>query len=184
MSFCQVMGDSNITRTEAGVLIPVYRDDGGDLRLILIRRSQRGIHGGQLAFPGGKHDSGDITMLATALREAHEEIGLSPQGVTVLESLPCVDTMTSNFRLHPFLACIVPPVAWLPEVEEVSEVIDTRLADLALADRHGEEMMTFPHWPNPYRVPFYMVGEYQLWGATYRILRPLIPRILAGEWNI
>ncbi len=178
------MSGSDITRTEAGVLIPVYRDDEGDLRLILIRRSERGIHGGQLAFPGGKHDSGDTTMLATALREAQEEIGLLPEGVTVLESLPCVDTMTSNFRLYPFLASIVAPIAWLPEVEEVSEVIDTRLADLVHADRHGEEMMMFLHWPKPYRVPFYIIGEYRLWGATYRILKPLLPRILAGEWDI
>jgi 8-oxo-dGTP pyrophosphatase MutT (NUDIX family) len=178
------MGDSGVTRTEAGVLIPVYRDNQGDLRLILIRRSERGIHGGQLAFPGGKHDRGDTTMLATALREAQEEIGLLPEDVTVLESLPCVDTMTSDFRLYPFLASIVPPIAWLPEVEEVSEVIDTRLADLAHADRHGEQMMNFPHWPKPYRVPFYLIGEHQLWGATYRILRPLLPRILAGEWDI
>lgn len=178
------MGDSRITRTSAGVLIPVYRDDEGGLRLILIRRSEQGIHGGQLAFPGGKHDRGDTTMVATALREAYEEIGLAPEGVTVLASLPCVDTMTSNFRLFPFLASIVPPITWMPEVEEVSEVIDTSLTDLTRADRHGEEIMMFPQWPRPYRVPFYMVGKHLLWGATYRILRPLLPRILAGEWDI
>lgn len=178
------MSRSDITRTAAGVLIPVYRDHEGELRLILIQRSEHGIHGGQLAFPGGRHERGDPTMLATALREAQEEIGLSPDRVTVLASLPCVDTMTSKFRLYPFLASIVPPSVWLPEVKEVSTVIDTRLAELMRADRHGEEVMTFPNWPEPYRVPFYMVGEHQLWGATYRILRPLLPRILAGEWDI
>ena len=178
------MGDAGVRRTRAGVLIPVYRDDEGGLRLILIRRSERGIHGGQLAFPGGKRDSVDTTMVATALREAHEEIGLAPEGVRVLESLPCVDTITSNFRLYPFLARIVPPTTWALEVEEVSEVIDTSLTDLTRADRHGEELMMFPHWPQPHRVPFYTVGEHLLWGASYRILKPLLPRILAGEWEI
>ncbi len=184
MKFRASMRNLNSRRTKAGVLVPVYRDDEGDLRLILIRRSERGIHGGQLALPGGKCDSGDSTMLATALREAQEEIGLDPEGVTLLEVLPLVDTMTSDFRLYPFLASIVPPRTWLPEMAEVSEVIDTRLADLARVDRHGEELMHFPNWPRPRRVPFYKVGGYQLWGATYRILRPLVPRILTGEWDI
>jgi 8-oxo-dGTP pyrophosphatase MutT (NUDIX family) len=62
----------------AAVLVPVYRDEDGRLRLVLIVRTDRGLHGGQLALPGGKADADDETLMATALREAEEEIGLNP----------------------------------------------------------------------------------------------------------
>ena len=61
---------------DAAVLIPVYRSPPGDLHIVMILRNPGGVHGGQIAFPGGKHDPEDETMLDTALREAREELGL------------------------------------------------------------------------------------------------------------
>ena len=68
-------------RRIAAVLVPVFRDAAGLLRLVLIVRTDRGLHGGQLAVPGGKVDPGDESLLATALRETEEEIGLAPEQV-------------------------------------------------------------------------------------------------------
>jgi 8-oxo-dGTP pyrophosphatase MutT (NUDIX family) len=61
---------------DAAILIPVYRSKDGELHIVMILRNPGGIHGGQVAFPGGKHDPEDETMLDTALREAREELGL------------------------------------------------------------------------------------------------------------
>ncbi|HEY3110169.1 MAG TPA: NUDIX domain-containing protein, partial [Chloroflexota bacterium] len=58
---------------EAAVLAPVYRDAEGRLRLVLILRGPRGVHGSQIALPGGRREPGDRDLLATALREAEEE---------------------------------------------------------------------------------------------------------------
>lgn len=169
---------------EAAVLIPVYRDASGELRLVLIRRGERGIHGGQLAFPGGKQDPEDESLLHTALRETEEEIGLEPHHVEVLAALPRLTTRVSNYRISPFLARIRPAAAWRPAAGEIAEVLDVSLR--TLADPHAivtvEEQQ--PGWPRPERIAYIQIGAYRLWGATLHILRPLLPRLLAGEWEM
>ena len=60
--------DSSSSLVEAAVLLPVYRDGDGELRLVLVQRGSGGVHGGELAFPGGKRDPDDNSLLDTALR--------------------------------------------------------------------------------------------------------------------
>ncbi len=178
-------------RIDAAVLVPVFRRRAegaptagpGDLRLIVIRRAEGGIHGGQLAFPGGKRDPEDASLRDTALRESFEEIGLDGE-VEILDRLPAIGTLTSGFRVTPFLARIEEPTAWRLDEREIAEVLDVRLADLERPRSHGEEMKSFPTWKVPRLIPYYRVGPYKLWGLTYRILRPLVPRLLAGEWEV
>ena len=69
---------------DSAVLAPLYRDPQGSLRLVFIRRAPHGIHGGQIAFPGGRREPEDANLLATALREAEEELGLDPAMVEVM----------------------------------------------------------------------------------------------------
>jgi len=171
-------------RREAAVLVPVYRDAAGGLRIVLVRRSETGIHGGQLAFPGGRREVRDRSLLETALREAEEEIGLAPAAVTVLAELPVVETITSNHRIAPFLAHIVPPARWRLQASEVAEVIEARVADLLDPEARGESIEHFPTWPRPRRIQFYRVGRHRLWGASYRIAEPLLARLAAGEWEV
>ena len=72
---------------ESAVLVPVYRDAAGDANLVLIHRTNYGVHGGQLAFPGGKREPADASLQATALRETEEEIGLPSTAIEVLAAL-------------------------------------------------------------------------------------------------
>lgn len=169
---------------EAAVLVPVFRDPDGGLRLVLVRRTEGGIHGGQLAFPGGKRDPGDDSPLATALREAHEEIGLEPDSVTPLASLPVVEVRVTGYRIVPFLGRIVPPPAWRPAADEVAEVLEVRVADLVRPEARGESMERIPGWSEPVMIRYYRIGPHRLWGATHRIVEPLLPRLLAGEWEV
>lgn len=167
------------------MLAPVYRGADGGLRLVFIERSQRGVHGGQIAFPGGRREPGDADLLATALREAEEEVGLPPADVLVLEPLPLVTTVTTGFTIAPFLGRLAgPPPAWRRQETEVADVLEVAVDDLAHPAAHGEELRTFGGWPEPRAMPFYRIGEHKLWGATYRIVHPLLPRLLAGEWPI
>ena len=137
---------------EAAVLIPLFRGDEDDLRLVIVRRGEGGVHGGQLAFPGGKCEPEDASPMATALREAHEEIGLDPERVSVVAHLPFIETHTTGFRIFPFLARVVPPPAWQRQEAEIAEVIEARIEDLARPEAHQSEVVSFPTWPRPKQI--------------------------------
>lgn len=169
---------------EASVLVPVYRGANGELRVILIRRSNNGIHGGHLAFPGGKRDPGDRSMLDTALREAREEIGIQKNQIEILAELPPTETRSTGFRVHPFVGRIIQPIAWQRSEHEVAEIMDLSLAELADAEVLDEDPGLPVDASAPARIPYYRVGDDQLWGLTFRILRGVIPRLLAGEWKV
>lgn len=170
---------------DAAVLAPVYRDASGALRLIFIRRGPRGIHGGQLAFPGGRREAEDASFLATALRETEEEVGIRPADVEVLAELPIVDTWTTGYRIAPFLGRLLAlPETWRIQEAEIAEVLDVAVADLMAPEAHAVESWHLPQWDRPQAVPYYRLGAYKLWGATYRIVQPLLPRLVAGEWEI
>ncbi|MBC8084262.1 MAG: CoA pyrophosphatase, partial [Hymenobacter sp.] len=159
---------------DSAVLVPIFRDAAGELHVVLVRRSSFGIHGGQLAFPGGKHEPADASLLATALREAEEEIGLRAADVRVLAALPTVAVPT-GFRIAPFLGEIRRPAVWQWQPREVAEVLEVPLRHLADPTQHAEEDWQLPGWPGPRRVVFYRItGGYKLWGASYRIITPLI----------
>jgi len=169
---------------DAAVLVPVYRDADGALAVVLVRRTEGGIHGGQLAFPGGQRDDHDRTLFDTALRESEEEIGLLAEAVTMLTALPVVSTRVSGFQVHPFLARIERPAAWRPDAREIAEVLELPLATLTRPGVHDWSMERLNGWPAPRRIDFYHVGPHRLWGVSYRILHPLLPRLLAGEWAV
>lgn len=154
------------------------------MQLVLVVRGEHGLHGGQIALPGGVHAPDDADLLATALREAEEEIGLPRSSVEVLDRLPEVDVPT-GFTITPFLGRLaVTPTVWRPQEREIAEVLTVPVADLARQDLRGEEAWALPVWPAPRQIQFVRLGRHKLWGATYRILDALVPRLLAGEWAI
>jgi 8-oxo-dGTP pyrophosphatase MutT (NUDIX family) len=161
--------------------VPVFRDAGGRLRIVLIVRTDHGLHGGQLAVPGGKHDAGDESLLATALREAREEIGL--EQVDVLAELPTVRSGPTNFEVHAFLGRVAADASWRPNEDEVVEVLTPAVDQLAAPDVRRELLFTSARWPQGLLVDGIPVGERVLWGMTLRLLDDLVPRLLAGEWD-
>jgi len=171
------------TFVDAAVLVPLYRDAAGELRVVLLRRSEGGVHGGQIACPGGRIEA-DETPRAAALREAEEEIGLDRARVTVLGDLSPIETRSTGFRIHPFLARITRPDAWTPDAREVAEVLEPRIAELADPANHGSSLERFAGWPEPVKIDFIRIGPWRLWGATLRIMKPLLPRLLSGAIEI
>ncbi len=169
-------------RTQAAVLMPVYRA-AGERWLALVLRTGHGAYGAQLAFPGGKWEPGDDTLADTALREAAEETGLDHTQARIVARLDPVATRTTGFEVTPFVALIARPAQWQPDEREVAGIVEARIADLTDPEHHGEELMDFPTWDAPRLSPFIRVGEHRLWGLTYRILAPVLPRLAAGEWD-
>ena len=167
----------------AAVLAPVYRDAGGVLRLVLIVRTDHGHHGGQLALPGGRVDPDDESLVATALREAHEEIGLDPSLVRVVAELPPVRSGPTNFDVFPFLGRVPPGLEWVPDPREVVDVLTPSVEELWDPAIRRELLFTNARWPEGLLVDGIPVGDRVLWGMTLRLLDDLVPRLLAGEWE-
>ena len=162
---------ATLALVDSAVLAPVYRDAHDRLRLVFIRRSPHGVHGGQIAFPGGRREPQDSDLLATALREAHEEVGLDPSSVDVLTALPVIETMATGFRVAPFLGRLNgPPPTWRRQETEIEEILDVPIDDFIRPEAHAVEEWQLPGWPEPRPIPFYRIGPYKLWGATYRIV--------------
>jgi 8-oxo-dGTP pyrophosphatase MutT (NUDIX family) len=175
--------NSSSEKRVAAVLVPVFRDEDGRLRLVLIVRTDRGLHGGQLAVPGGKVDADDETLMATALREAEEEIGLSPADVQVIAELSPVRSGPTDFEVHPFLGRIPADVQWRPNADEVTEVLTPAVDELWDPTVRSELLFTSAHFPEGLLVDGIPVGDRVLWGMTLRLLDDVVPRLLAGEWE-
>lgn len=159
----------------AGVLAAFHVGPWG-LNLILTKRSSRlKHHPGQIAFPGGKVDDGDSDVIAAALREADEEIGLPPNCVEVLGTMPCHETVT-GFEVTPVIGLVNAKFDPVPEPGEVDEVFTVPFTHVANPDLFSVQ---YRRWQGRrrhyYTVPF---GPYYIWGATARILRGLADRIV------
>jgi 8-oxo-dGTP pyrophosphatase MutT (NUDIX family) len=164
----------------AAVLAPVYLRNGRPHLLFTRRASTLKAHRGEISFPGGSHDPTDETLADTALREAQEEIGLGPERVTLLGTLEPVVTVVSNFTIIPFVGLLpAGPGSLHPNPEEVDEIIEAPLADLAdPAIFHAEEWVRAGA---PHRVYFFDYGTTRIWGATARMLLSLLELLRQDE---
>ena len=70
------------------------------------------------------------------------------------------------------------------QAREIAEVLEVKVEDLSRPDLRGEAEEQFPAWPTPMRIAYCRVGPHRLWGATYRIVEALVPRLMAGEWRV
>jgi len=155
----------------AAVLILLF-EKGGELYVILTKRTDSvQHHKGQISFPGGTKDEEDVTIIATALREAEEEIGLSKIIVDVLG--------VYNDFITPSGFCITPVVAFLPSIinfsintSEVSEVFDVPLSFFLNNQNEHIEPQIFNGIKRP--VYYYYYGEHKIWGATAALLRSFL----------
>ncbi|HVR33475.1 MAG TPA: CoA pyrophosphatase [Acidimicrobiia bacterium] len=153
----------------AAVLAPLYEDSHGDIRVVLTKRPDTmPTHAGHLAFPGGRPDPGDDGPVSTALREAHEEVGIEPESVEVLGFLPAVDTISFSLMVIPVVGRLASEPVLVPSPREVDRILLPRLVDLADdAGWRSEEWRGHTVW-------FYEIDGEILWGATAWMTRTLL----------
>jgi 8-oxo-dGTP pyrophosphatase MutT (NUDIX family) len=157
---------------QAAVLVPLYEDERADLHAVFTRRGHDlRLHAGEISFPGGRRDDGE-TLQETALREAHEEIGLPPAAVHVVGALPPTPTLVTNYAIYPFVGVIERGFEWVIEAAEVAEVLELKLDDLRAG--YGERRLV--RKGIPFRTPTYEADGHVIWGATARILGELLAR--------
>jgi 8-oxo-dGTP pyrophosphatase MutT (NUDIX family) len=161
---------------EASVLLPFFSrsDDGSSIdrgvHLWLVRRADgMRVHGGQVALPGGKREPDDEDLLSTALRETHEEIGLSPNDVDVLGALDDCVTVT-GFAVTPYVGWITKPFAPQPLASEVARVFAAPLSAFEVPPR----AMSIDLGESKRIVLSYEATGEIVWGATASILRNFV----------
>lgn len=163
-----------VNEVPAAVLVPLLSRAGASHVLLTQRHPSLRHHGGQWSFPGGRRDHGDLDAVATALREAHEEVGVDPLCVRVLGLLD--DHITSTGFV------VTPVVAWLSSAApyrlnpiEVAQVGEFPLAAFSAPPR-ARTLSAGAH--RRIVLPFEVQGHL-VWGATAAMLRELVAR-LAG----
>ena len=163
----------------AAVLVPLY-ESGGETHVVLIRRPETmPSHQGEIAFPGGKLEPGDADLRATALREAHEEVGLDPADVEVVAQLDGIGTVASRFTITPFVGFLAKRPELTPDAREVVRVLEVPLAELLDPDIYREER--WETWMEDLDVHFYELADETVWGATARILTNFLTHLVQGR---
>jgi 8-oxo-dGTP pyrophosphatase MutT (NUDIX family) len=163
---------------EAAVLIPVVLRKG-EASLLFTRRTETlSRHSGQVSFPGGRRDPGDLSPVQTALRETMEETGIEPAFVTIAGYLPRYRTGT-GFNILPVVGLLSEGFALAPDVNEVAEIFDVSLAFfLDPANRRQESREIRGRMRQVYA---YHPGTHYIWGATAAILNDFVSRLARLE---
>jgi 8-oxo-dGTP pyrophosphatase MutT (NUDIX family) len=163
-------------RTHSAVLVPLFCDPAERLHAVFTkRRDDLRRHAGEISFPGGRRDEGE-TLLETALREAHEEVGLPSDGVEVVGALAPVGTFVTNYAIYPFVGLIEHGFEWVREEAEVAEVLEFALEDLVA----GHSLKRLVRRGVAFKTDVYEVAGHMVWGATSRILTDLLNRLEVG----
>ncbi len=163
---------------EFAVLIPVLSHEGEDCVLLTKRPDSLDRYAGQVCLPGGERDAGDRTLEETALREAHEEVGIPPDHVTILRELGWHQTSLLH-RVKPFVGRVRTPCPIVPDEREVERVLYLRLEAVApgLFRERGR-------WKGPdgreHTIYTFDLDGCEVWGLTARILREAF--VEGGEW--
>lgn len=160
-------------RTDAAVLVPLYGWPARPGLVFTERRSDLRRHAGEISFPGGRQDHEDEDLRRTALREAHEEVGLEPERVELVGALPPIGTYVTSYKVHPFVGLISEEAELVPNPAEVAALLRFELGEL----RAAYAMRRLVRRGVPIRTPTFELGGHMIWGATARILQELLARL-------
>lgn len=174
--------EAGLVWRHSAVLILLY-PKGGEEYMVLMKRTENvAHHKGQISFPGGAAEPEDRDIITTALREANEELGIDPETVQVLGVMPDFYARVSNFIITPVVGRLraeagAAKVLFRPNADEVAEVIEVPLSVLRDPSIHHTEQRT--HSNVTYELHFYDYGQYEIWGATGRIIHEFLA---AGDY--
>ena len=175
----RTLTDETKEQRRSAVLIPVYCSAQDELHVILTRRSaMMKHHTHEVSFPGGNQEPEDQDLWATAIREAHEEIGLNPELPRFVGTLDSFVTVGSNSLVTPFVGILDTVPALEANPREVEEIIDVPLAELLNPDIFREEIWQWQDGKSRPVFFFELIGD-TVWGATASMLRQFLVVLLS-----
>jgi 8-oxo-dGTP pyrophosphatase MutT (NUDIX family) len=160
-------------RRASAVLVPIFFLDGECYILFTRRTELVHHHKGDISFPGGGFHAEDSSLLATALRESQEEIGLDPQDVEVLGRLDEIITRGSPYVISPFVGVFKPDYHYVTSVFEIAEIITIPVTALLQKScrEEGPEIDSYGQLVTAY---VYAYSKCRITGATARILKQFL----------
>src|SRR5215207_11244463 len=168
----------------AAVLVPILIDDREARVVYTVRKEDLADHAGQISFPGGSAESGDGSLMETALREAEEEIDLSPGLVDIIGELEEMYIPPSNFRVSPFVGLLPPEAEMVLAPDEVEEIFTVSLNTLMRPQTFRR--MLWRYEGRDYEVPVFAVegpAPRNIWGATAAMTAALLARLGWREYR-
>lgn len=156
----------------AAVLMLLYPKNRTTHLVLIVRNSYEGIHSAQIALPGGKYEANDQNYKNTALRETHEEIGIHPENIEIIREFTQLYIQASNFLVFPFLGISKDEVLFVPNPDEVAQIIELPLADF-LDDSLIVITTLSTSYAKNIEIPAFQIGEHIVWGATAMMLSEL-----------
>jgi 8-oxo-dGTP pyrophosphatase MutT (NUDIX family) len=159
----------------AAVLVPILLAPGGARIVYTLRTDYLQDHAGQVSFPGGSLEPRDDTLLATALREAEEEVDLEPDLVEILGELEEMYIPPSKFLVRPFVGLLREEAELVLEPEEVEAIFSVSLEELMSPEAFKK--VVWEREGRPHEVPIFAVGGHEIWGATAAMTAGLLARL-------
>lgn len=155
---------------QAGVLALFYPNENNETSFVLIlRKTYKGAHSGQVAFPGGKLETSDASLEAAAVRETFEEVGVAIEHIEVMCGLTEVYIPPSNFYVHPFLGITGKKPKFIKQDDEVEAVIEIKLKHFL--DEDSVILKTVKtSYSSEVEVPAFSLNGHVVWGATAMML--------------
>lgn len=175
---------SELKPVQAAVLVLLYPSDKNDeLCIPLIKRaSDSSVHSKQISFPGGKCEPQDNDVVATALREAKEEIGIIPQKINVVGTLSNLYIPPSNFNVTPIVGYSLTEPVFKPDISEVERILKIPL-QFFIDDENKTTATLFAGNPKvEIECPAWIYDGEIIWGATAMILSELIEVLKRKSW--
>jgi 8-oxo-dGTP pyrophosphatase MutT (NUDIX family) len=161
-------GKSKLPVRDSGVLLLLYPVKEQLFTVFMKRPEYGGPHSGQISFPGGKFEQGDVTLTGTALRESYEEIGIDPGAVEVLGTLSPLSIPVSNFKLLPVVGFLPEKPDFNTDPKEVVYLIEAEISFLTDPCIVKREVLILGNYS--VEVPYYDIRGEHVWGATAMIM--------------
>ena len=154
----------------AGVLALFYPDNNQQTKFVLIlRKTYKGVHSAQVAFPGGKLETQDHSLQEAALRETFEEVGVPAHTIQVVRKVSQVYIPPSNFYVQPFVGITKSTPRFIKQDDEVEAIIEVNLLDF-LDDESLVVKKVATSYSVEVEVPAFKLNDHVVWGATAMML--------------
>ena len=166
------MPSPNERTRESAILILFYPYENEIYLPLILRPQYDGVHGGQMAFPGGRAEREDENLIRTAMREAQEEIGVRLTDITVIGQLTKLFIPPSNFFVQPVVGYMNHRPDFYPDAKEVDKVVEISLQEINNPKIIGRKTLNVRGVEID--APYYKIQENTVWGATAMMISELL----------